>query len=128
MKKYFLLVGLTIAILACTKTEGEGGTSTIIGTVTTYNYNGSGELTATYPAADEDVFIVYGANSTGYDDKVTTSYDGSFKFTYLTPGEYKIFIYSDCDTCASGETAVLKTVTISNKSEIVNSGELINND
>jgi hypothetical protein len=128
MKNSLLIITLVLLAFSCKKVEGEGGTATIIGVVTTKNYNGAGELIATYPAADEDIFIVYGSNTEGYDDKTSTSYDGSFKFSYLTPGEYKVYIYSDCDTCVSGETAYLKSITISEKGEIVNAGEFINND
>ncbi|MFK8045732.1 MAG: hypothetical protein AB8B72_09560 [Crocinitomicaceae bacterium] len=128
MKNILILIAFSVAIVSCKKIEGEGGTSTIIGSVTTNNINGAGELTATYAGADEDVFIIYGASEAGYDDKTTTSYDGTFKFAYLTPGDYTIFIYSDCDTCDSNEEVVLKTLTISENGEIVNAGELINND
>jgi len=128
MKNIFIVIAFSLATIGCTKTEGEGGTSTIIGTVTTNNINGDGELVATYAAADEDVFIIYGSGEAGYDDKTTTSYDGTFKFPYLTPGDYTIFIYSDCNTCDNDEEVVLKTVTISTKGEIINAGELINND
>ena len=128
MKNIYLIIGFAVVMVACNKVEGEGGTSTIIGTVTTKNFNGSGDLLGTYPGADEDVFIVYGIDGTSYDDKTSTSYDGSFKFSYLTPGEYTVFIYSDCETCASGQEEIKKTITISDKGEIVNAGDFINND
>ena len=117
-----------LVLFACKKVEGEGGTSTISGTVITKDLNSEGQEQASYPGADEDVFIIYGSDETFYDDKISTSYDGSFKFRYLTPGEYTIFIYSDCSTCASGEEAVIKTVTISEKGQLVDAGEFINND
>ncbi len=126
-KILFLLIFL-ISISACKKIEGEGGTATITGTVITKDLNSAGEEVAEFPGSDEEVFIIYGAEETFYNDKISTSYDGSFKFKYLTPGEYTVFIYSDCDSCASGEEAVLKKVTISEKGEVVNVGELINND
>lgn len=128
MKKLLLIYIIASTLIACNKIEGEGGTSTIIGTVTTNNLNGSGELVATYPAADEDVFIIYGNESNTYDDKTSTSFDGSYKFAYLTPGDYTIFIYSDCKTCDSGQEEIKTTITITEKGEVVNAGELINND
>lgn len=49
----------------------------------------------TIVGCDEDVFIVYGNHEYGFDDKVKTSYDGSFRFDYLNDGNYKIFVYDD---------------------------------
>lgn len=128
MKNLYIIVVLAATLVACNKIEGDGGTATIIGNVTTNNINGVGDTIATYPGADEDVFIIYGTSGTSYDDKTSTSFDGSYKFSYLTPGTYRIFIYSDCSTCPSKEEEIIKTITISAKGEIVNAGELIKND
>lgn len=126
-KLVYLLLSLWLAV-ACTKTEGQGGTSTIIGLVTTQDFNGAGELIATFPAADQDVFIIYGGDNTFHNDDIATSYDGSFQFTNLTPGDYQLFVYSQCNLCPSGEEVVLNNVTISKKGEVVNVGEIIRND
>lgn len=111
MNKNLISIILFISImfsLSCEKIEGEGGTSTISGKVYAYEYNKNGELVDQYYAADQDVYIIYGENSDTYDDKFATSYDGSFEFKYLQQGYYKIFVYSQCDTC-SGEIEVIST-------------------
>ena len=55
----------------------------------------------TLPAADKDVFIVYG-NHMSPDDKVVTNYDGDFEFRNLRSGDYTIYVYSK-DTSATGD-------------------------
>jgi hypothetical protein len=92
-----------VGFTSCQK-EGEGGTSAISGKVYAFDYNTSGQLTSEYYASDEDVFIVYGGGNSLYDDNYKTSYDGSFRFQNLTAGDYRIFVYSRCDSCASGLT------------------------
>ncbi len=49
----------------------------------------------TLVGCDEDVYIVYGNHEYGCDDKVTTSYNGTYSFNYLNEGDYKIFTYND---------------------------------
>ena len=44
--------------------------------------------------ADEDVYIIYGDEDDIYDDNMKTNYDGTFKFSNLRQGTYKIFAYS----------------------------------
>jgi hypothetical protein len=107
-----------IGFSSCQK-EGEGGTSTISGKVYAFDYNTSGQLISEYYAPDEDVFIVYGGGNSLYDDNYKTSYDGSFRFQNLTAGDYRVFVYSRCDTCASGLTAVIKNVVVSSNGEDV---------
>lgn len=120
MKKTIILLSLVVGFLSCTKVEGEGGTSSISGKLIINDVNSSGELNATYPGADEDVFIIYGENNTTYNDKMSCSYDGSYRFDYLTTGTYQIFAYSDCDTCDSGTNAIFTTVEITdNKQEVI---------
>jgi len=111
---------LLSALVGCHQPEGEGGTSAIYGRVYAYNYNGSGVLQGEYFAPDEDVFIIYGSGDNYYDDSYKTSFDGSFRFQYLRPGTYTLFVYSDCDTCDSGTVAVSQTVEItSNDQDVV---------
>ncbi|MBP9198012.1 MAG: hypothetical protein KBF35_10115 [Saprospiraceae bacterium] len=98
---------LMAAITACTKDAGEGGTSTITGKVTVYNYNDNAftYLEDTFPSVDEDVFIIYGDESTTFDDDVKTSYDGTYEFKYLQKGKYRIFAYSEDSTGRASGTA-----------------------
>jgi hypothetical protein len=111
---------LLFAAVACKKVEGQGGTSSISGRVYIKEYDAFGEIVQEYYAAEERVFIIYGEEDNVYDDDFRTSFDGSFKFDFLTKGSYKIFVYEDCLSCPSGERAVIEEIMISkNKSAIV---------
>lgn len=118
----FLILFLTISLSSCKKVEGEGGAATISGSLLGKKYNGVGTLIAEYPLAKHDVFIIYGTNSTYFDDKIETSYDGSFEFRNLQPGNYTIFCYEKDNTEPSGDGVVIQTVTIEKKKDNVNIG------
>ena len=92
----FIPVILVLCFSSCSKVEGEGGAAKIKGKVIIHNYNSAGTLISTYPAADEDVYIIYGNENSFYDNDVKTSYDGSFEFRYLQKGNYQVFVYEDC--------------------------------
>ena len=107
---------LVLMMIACTKEPGQGGTSSINGKVQVYNINSFGDtIGEPFYGMDEDVYIIYGENDNTYDDKFATSFDGSFRFDYLTPGKYTLFAYSRCDTCDDELTVVKKTVEITAK-------------
>jgi len=125
MRKIVILIVLSIVFIGCNKVEGEGGTSSITGKLIVNDLNGLGNLQATFPGADEDVFIVYGKDNTTYNDKVSTSYDGTYRFDNLTEGSYKLFSYSKCDTCASGNIEVLVDVVISAKKQVVEAADIV---
>lgn len=113
----FLTTLLAVLIAGCSKPEGEGGTSAIYGKVYAYDYNSSGNLIDSFYLANEDVFIIYGDDDNYYDDSYDTSFDGSFRFEYLRPGTYTVFVYSDCVSCPSGEEAISQTVTITGNNQ-----------
>ena len=70
-------------------------------------------------AQDLDVYIIYGKENSTYDDDQKTSHDGSFEFKYLNPGDYEIFVYSECMFCPQGQDSlILKSVKISNANEV----------
>jgi len=119
MKIILFSFGFILMITACTKEPGQGGTSSINGKVQVYNINSFGDtIGEPFYGMDEDVYIIYGENDDTYDDKFATSFDGSFRFDYLTPGKYTLFAYSRCDLCNDELTVVKKTVEITaNKSE-----------
>jgi hypothetical protein len=92
------------SLLSCKKEEGEGGTSTIRGKVIVHNFDAGyqePQPREIYPAADEKVYIIYGADGTTYNDDFNTSYDGSYEFKFLQKGTYKIFVYSKDSTGAN---------------------------
>lgn len=114
------LMVLSLSVLqSCTKIEGEGGTSKIKGVVIEQKYNSVGNVIAEYPAMDQDVYIIYGAENTFHNDDVKTSFDGSYEFNYLQNGSYQIYAYEDCNTCASGQKVVQVDVEISDKKSTV---------
>lgn len=105
MKNIFLLALLAVFAGGCKKVPGEGGNSSISGNVLTeYRLVLSNPATEQYttPAADEDVYIVYG-DHTSPDDRIQTNYDGDFEFRNLRPGDYTIYVYSKDTT---GQTQV----------------------
>ena len=84
-----------------------------------------GTLLDTYPAQDQKVFIIYGSEDNLVDDDVSTSYDGSFEFKYLRTGSYTAFVYSDCRTCASGDSAVKVSFEIDAKKDELDLSDII---
>ena len=104
---------------SCKKDPGEGGRATIIGKIIAGNYHSpSTPVTTGDFLADEDVFIIYGDQSTVVNNDTKTSYDGSFSFKYLRPGKYTIFAYS-LDTANSSPSviSVLKNIEIQDKKQ-----------
>lgn len=115
-------------LFSCSKPEGEGGAAKIKGKITIDNYNNSGVYISSFDAQDYDVYIVYGSDDNVIDDRVRTSYDGTFEFNYLREGSYQIFTYSKCFTCQNGQDSVVKTtVNIDSKKATIDLGELIVN-
>ncbi len=105
-----ILLSLSVLILSCNKEPGEGGTSSITGKVYVYDLNSTGlDTLDEYYIMDEDVYIIYGNETNTYNDKFSTSFDGSYRFDNLTEGKYTIFSYSRCLTC-SGEVEEKKIV------------------
>ncbi len=99
MKKCIHLLMISTVIFAgltsCEKSEGEGGTSTIKGTIMVRDYNADfTTLYDIYPAAEEDVYIIYGDDDF-YSDEIETHYDGTFQFKYLREGKYTVYAYSE---------------------------------
>jgi hypothetical protein len=125
MKNWIILISLLFILSACTKTEGTGGAATVKGTVIVEDYNSFGTLLSTYPAQDQKVFIIYGADDNIVEDDVSTSYDGTFEFEFLRKGTYTAFVYSDCRTCDSGDSAVKVTFEIDAKKDVIDLSKII---
>lgn len=103
-----ILLIILSSVYSCKKVEGQGGSSEIIGKVIIRELDGLGNPIEEYPAQDERVYIIYGDDNTIYDDDFDTSFDGSFRFQFLTKGTYTLFVYEDCNSCPSGEKEVKK--------------------
>jgi len=111
---YILSAVVLIFVSSCSKKEGEGGKATIQGKVYNMLTDPNGKFLEKEEARDVDVFITYGDND-GYDDNTNTHYDGTYEFKYLRKGDYKIYAYSDCNTCPSQKKQVEVSVEISDK-------------
>lgn len=122
-QKWSLLLLLTIAF-GCRKQEGTGGLATIKGRVFAYNIDKNGTVTDSGYMADVRVFISYGTN-TWTDNDVRSSFDGSFAFQWLQPGNYKVWAISKCDTCNLGQRSVIREITIKDKKETVTTPDLV---
>jgi hypothetical protein len=117
----FLFLLLSVIAFSCSKEPGEGGSSTIYGKIIAHNYNAEfTNLKGIYPAADEDVFIIYG-DDRSYSERVRTSYEGIYEFKYLRPGDYTIYAYSKDSTLtmASEMYAVIRKVKIDDNKQTV---------
>lgn len=102
---------------SCRKVEGPGGSVTIKGVVIERKHVGASIFE--YPAADQDVYLIYGNTNSFYDDDVKTSFDGGFEFRYLQKGDYQVFSYQDDPTVASGTDEVLVEINASSNNDVV---------
>lgn len=130
MKKIATIIPLVFFLVfsfsSCKKEAGEGGNSSIYGSVTVRNYNSTfTDLLSEYPGADEDVYIIYG-NDKSYSDKIKTNYLGIYEFKYLRPGNYKIYIYSKDSTLQSpsGIVPVVKEVEITDNDQEIKAPDI----
>lgn len=114
---FFLASILFIGTSSCKKNAGPGGSSSITGVVHVSRYDGAGNLLSEYDGHEEDVYIIYGEGTTTHDDRVKTSYDGTFKFEYLEKGTYHVFAYTDSVASPSGKGILISTVEITEKKE-----------
>jgi hypothetical protein len=122
----FLFILLSVAFFSCSKDAGDGGNSTIYGKITAYNYNAEfTNLKGIYPAADEDVYLIYGGDRS-YSQRVRSNYNGIYEFKYLRPGDYTIYAYSKDSTLTlvSGIYPVIREVTITGKKQTVEVEEM----
>ena len=113
MKKIIFLLAFTAVFSACTKDPGTGGAGTISGTILKeYRVVLTNPATAIYtvPAADVEVYIVYGEHLSP-DDKVMSDYEGNFEFRNLRKGKYTVYTYSR-DTTGQNMTDPMKMVVL----------------
>lgn len=111
---------LVFTIWSCSKEPGTGGNSTIYGKVYVRDYNSTFTiLEDEYYGQDEDVFLIYG-DDRSYSDHIRTSYDGSYEFKYLRPGDYHVYCYSSDSTLQSHALIpVIRDITIDKKNQEV---------
>ena len=96
LPQFIWVIAALLAVVSCKKEAGDGGNSSIKGKITKelrVVLNNPGTAVGTFPAADEDVYIIYGDHISP-DDRVQTNYDGEYEFLYLRPGKYKVYAFS----------------------------------
>lgn len=117
-------------LLGCTKQPGEGGGASIKGRVfkeIRVVPANPGSVVATYPAADEDVFIIYGDNISP-DDRILTNYDGDFEIRFLRRGNYTLYLLS-ADTASNASIdpssmPIIREIEITERREEVDLGDI----
>lgn len=75
-------------------------------------------------AHEHEVYLTYG-NHISYDKRVRTSYDGTFEFRSLIPGNYKVFLYSEDVTAVTEHVVLLFEVAIEEPDQVKDLGEII---
>lgn len=120
MFRFSLLSVISLfTLISCSKEPGEGGSATISGKVFGYDVNTSGVITDSAYAGDYRVYISYGDNSAA-DNDVRTSYSGDYTFKGLRKGKYKVYVFSQCDTCVFNQNYIVQDVEItSNKQDLM---------
>jgi hypothetical protein len=114
-------------ISGCKKTAGEGGNSSIRGSVWVEDWNSSFNVkNGEYAGYDEDVYIIYG-DAVSYSERTRANYNGEYEFKYLRPGNYKIYVYSKDKTLQSksGDVVIIKEVQITKKKETVTVDQIV---
>jgi hypothetical protein len=93
----FFIILVVFIFSSCKKEAGDGGNSSIKGKITRQLrvvLSNPSTAIGTFPAADQDVYILYG-DHVSPDDRVQTNYDGEYEFLYLRPGNYKVYVFSN---------------------------------
>ncbi len=130
MRTSFLIGAVILLMAGCVKDPGDGGLASVRGRVmkeirlVMTNHT---TATTSYPAPDEDIWIIYGSNLSP-DDRERTNFDGEFEFRYLRPGDYTVYVYSR-DTTGAPDTApnrmpIIRTFTIENRRDVVDLGDI----
>ncbi len=121
-----LLSLLVILVGACNKEEGFGGKAKIKGTIVNKVYDETfSVLQEVSPAMEEDVYIEFG-DGQYVGDNANTSSTGQFEFQYLTPGTYRIYVYSEdsANHNTSKKKVILKEINVSKSDETIDIGTL----
>lgn len=127
MRNTFIWIFYLLPILlfvACSKSAGEGGSSSIKGQVWVKDINSTFQIQSEYNGYDEDVFIIYG-DDVSFSDRIRSSYDGAFEFKFLRPGKYKLFMYSEDSVAPASNPNVvtlIKEIEIKEKKQQVDAG------
>lgn len=120
MFKIILSLFILLSLFSCDLPEGEGGNSTIRGHVFLKKYNSDfSRLIQEYYLPDERVYIIYGDDTTSYNDEIRTHYDGSYEFRYLRPGKYTVYAYSRDSLSITGLPIIAVKKSITDRKSVV---------
>lgn len=119
---FLLLLSTATILTACEKEPGEGGRATIDGKVWGRDLDNDGFLKTEGYLGDERVYIGVEGEAASF-ETVRTSYDGAYSFPFLRKGDYKVWVFSRCDSCALEDTAYIQTATIDERKETVTLGD-----
>ena len=120
----YLLLIVILGLSACKKEAGDGGLATIEGNVYHNLYTPLGDFLEQTPAGNENIYIIYGDNDT-YDDRADTDANGKYQFKSMQKGDYRIYAFSDCNTCASGVNEEEVAVSVTDKKGTAIAGDLV---
>lgn len=118
MNKFLLLAGfgLLLLVASCKKGPGEGGRASISGKVFQVDYNTSNIPVDSFYVGEQRVYLIYGDDAS-FSKEVRTNYDGTYVFNYLLTGNYTVFAYSECKTCAGKTKPVVLHTEINGRKE-----------
>ena len=128
MKNSIYILFFLLLVCSCEKEAGEGGTSSIVGSVykisTYYNVLTQQNDTVYYQLdSGEDIYIIYSKDENDfYDDNIETNWNGQYRFDYLRKGDYTVFIYADStdNLNVSYDYPIFHHVTIEENNAIYN--------
>jgi len=109
---------MLLVFASCQIEEGKGGRATIQGKVFVDDFNQEGMLIVSDYVGDWDVFIIYG-DSGVVDDATVTNFDGSYEFEYLYEGNYTVYAYSKCNSCANNIEPISLDVEITEADQVL---------
>lgn len=95
---FFVPLLLVTLLASCEKEPGKGGLATIQGKVWGRDINQQGVVHDSGYAGGYKVYLAYGDNA-WVDETETTSPTGDYAFKGLQKGSYRLFVYSECDSC-----------------------------
>jgi len=106
----------------------DDGDAMISGNVFSVNYiDGSSYpvliIDDTTYAQEYEVYLSYGDHPF-YDERIRTQYDGSFTFTNLIKGSYKIFLYSENITGGNENDVLIYNTVISDDHDQIDLGDI----
>ena len=129
MKKLLFLALIAFLFGSCEKNAGKGGTSTIKGTVTVWEYNNDFlDKVGEYPGQEVEVYIIYSGNPEDvYGDRMDTDWEGKYEFNYLQEGKYTIYALTKDTTNFYNKEKypVFREVEITGKDQTIEVPEII---